>query len=200
MADTNRPAASAAATTPAAPTTEDMLAKALAALADSQTKIANLMERQTEFNEFSKRNAPKKKTTMREFTNKHPQKRLLHPVFQNGREVNPSGLSVATIEKLDTLASGHYADGLVDVVRIKDGAGGLHSRIHILYNNKHEAQRMVFYMRFPTFTKLVDEIAAEMAVLAGEKGTPEYNPAYAPVMEAAPHTIIPEIDEEDEQQ
>lgn len=141
---------------------EQQLAMAIAALATSQAQIAQLMERQADFNE---KNAIRRKKTMEEYLKEKPRKRLLHQVFQNGRDVNPSGLSWETIKLLDTLATGTYADGIVDVIRIKDGLNGVNSRIHIAYNNKHEAQRMQFNMRFPTFTKLVQDIAAEMVVL-----------------------------------
>lgn len=141
---------------------EQQLAAAIAALATSQAQIAQLMERQADFNE---KNAIRRKKTMEEYLKEKPRKRLLHQVFQNGRDVNPSGLSWGTIKLLDTLATGTYGDGIVDVIRIKDGLNGVNSRIHITYNNKHEAQRMQFNMRYPTFTKLVQDIAAEMAVL-----------------------------------
>lgn len=159
---------------------------ALAALAQSNTKIAELMERQTEFNEFSKRNAPRRKKTLKEYLREKPRKRLLHDVYQGGRLVNPAGLSVATIQKLDTFATGKYCDGLIDVVRITDGPKGLNSRIHIMYSNKEIGQRMMFYMRFPTFTSLVDQVVADMAAQGIQ---PVREPAADPIEE------IPEIEE-----
>lgn len=197
MADEQRKTPAPAAQTSApALSTEALLAQALAQLTASNAKIAELMERQTEFNEFSKRNTPKRKTTMREFMKKHPQKRLKHPVYQNGREVNPSGLSQKTIDLLDTLATGHYCDGLVDVIRLQDGINGVNSRIHIMYNNKTLEQRMVLYMRFPTLTKMIEQIAAEMALLAGTPGAEGYNPKYAPVHEES--AAIPDDEVEDD--
>lgn len=143
--------------------TEQMLATALAALSESNAKIAAMMERQAEFNEFAKQNATKRRVTLAEHLEKHPEKRLLHEVYQNGRLVNPSGLSWKTIQRLDGLATGKYCDGLVDVVRVKDGLNGINSRIHLIYSNKHEDQKMAFYVRFPTFTSLVNQIADDMA-------------------------------------
>lgn len=149
-------------------------------LAAAMAKIAELMERQTEYNKFAKENTQRRKKTMGEYLKEHPRKRLLHEVFQNGRPVNPAGLSKATIERLDTLASGRYCDGLIDVVRISDGVGGITSRIHIFYNNKDLGQRMMFYMRFPTFTKIVDEVVSEMAA---RNIKPIHEPSVDPVEE-----------------
>jgi hypothetical protein len=151
-------------------------------LAAAMAKIAELMERQTEYNEFAKQNAPRRKKTMQEYLQEKPRKRLLHAVYQNGRLVNPAGLSKETIQRLDTFATGKYCDGLLDVVRIKDGVDGISSRIHIIYNNKSIEQRMQFYMRFPTFTAIVDAVVAEMAARG-----------IAPVMEKAADPIEDEI-------
>lgn len=151
MADEKRPAQAVPVVVP-----EPTLAQAMA-------KIAELMERQSAYNEFAIKNSPRRKKTMAEYLKEHPRKRLLRPVFQNGRPVNPRGLSLETIKKLDTLATGHYCDGLIDVVRVKDGINGVNSRIHIMYNNKSEMQKMEIYIRFPSFTKMVNDILADMA-------------------------------------
>jgi hypothetical protein len=186
MADTKAPAAAPAAA-PALPpmTTEQQLALALTALAASNTKVVELMEAQTAFNEFQKRNAVRRRKTMAEYLRQKPRKRLLHETFQNGRLINPSGLSLETIQKLDTLATGTYADGLVQIVRISDGPQGLNSRIHVFYNNRTPEQRMVFSMRFPTFTHLVNTVAAEMA-----------SRNIAPVNDPAPDPVVPEFPDE----
>lgn len=160
--------------------TEQMLATALTALSDSNAKIASLMEKQTDYNEFAKQNAPRRRVTMAEHLATNPPKRLLHEVYQNGRLVNPAGLSLATIKRLDTIATGQYCDGLVDVVRIKAGVNGLHSRIHIIYSNKSIEQRMVFYMRFPSFTKIVNDITDEMVA---REIAPVNEPSADPVIE-----------------
>lgn len=155
--------------TPApAQTTEQLLVATLAQLAASQTQMAEMLRQQGEYNKQALKIAPRRKKTLAEYLHER-QKRgagkfLPHLVYQNGREVNPSGLSQATIDTLDQLASGHYCDGLVDVVRISEGPGGINSRIHIMYNNKSTEDRMTFYMRFPTLTKMVLDIAAEMVV------------------------------------
>jgi hypothetical protein len=135
-------------------------------LADSQVKMTELMEQQAAYNKAALRIAPRRKKTMAEYlrerNDRGVSKFLPHIVYQNGREVNPSGLSKETIATLDTLATGHYCDGIIDVVRISDGIDGVNSRIHLCYNNGTIEERMLFYMRFPTFTKLVQDISAEM--------------------------------------
>jgi hypothetical protein len=182
-APSNTPVQSAPAQ-PAPTTMEALLAQTLSQLSASNAKIAELMEKQTAQNEFAQKNAPRRKKTMAEYLIEKPRKRLLHEAFQNGRLVNPKGLSRATLEKLDTLNSGHYADGMVDVVRIKDGVEGINSRIHIVYNNKTLEQRIMFYMRFRTFTELVNAIADEMVA----RDIP-------PVHDKAADPIEPEIEE-----
>ena len=145
---------------------EPTLTQVMAQLASSQTRIAELMEQQAAYNRAALRIAPRRKKTMAEYLKERNDrgvtKFLPHIVYQNGREVNPSGLSKETIAILDSLNTGHYCDNLVDVIRISDGPGGVNSRIHIVYNNGTIEERMVFYMRFPSFTKLVKDIAAEM--------------------------------------
>jgi hypothetical protein len=125
------------------------------------------MEQQAAYNKAALRIAPRRKKSMAEYlkerNDKGRSKFLPHIVYQNGREVNPSGLSPETINVLDTLATGKYCDGIIDVIRVSDGPEGVNSRIHLCYNNGTIEERMVFYMRFPTFTKIVQDIAAEMA-------------------------------------
>ena len=151
---------------PAAAPSEPSLTQVMAQLAASQTRIAELMEQQAAYNRAALRIAPRRKKTMAEYLKeRHDRgvsKFLPHIVYQNGREVNPSGLSKETIAILDSLNSGNYCDNLVGVIRIADGPGGVNSRIHICYNNGTLEERMSFYMRFPSFTKLVKDIAAEM--------------------------------------
>jgi hypothetical protein len=122
--------------------------------------IAQSMQKQSEFQELLVQATPKRRKSLQEFMAERPEKKMLRDVYQNGRLVNPSGLSTATLKRLDTLATGSYADGLVHVVRI---GAGVDSRIHIMYSNKTIEQRMAFYVRFPSFTALVNAIADEMA-------------------------------------
>jgi hypothetical protein len=146
---------------------EDKKAQAEAApkytLEDAIALIAQSMANQTEFQKALAQNAPRRKKTLDEYLREKPRRRLLHDVYQNGREVNPSGLSRETIEKLDTFAQGKYCNGLIDVLRIRDGVNGVSSRIHIMYANKTLEQRMTFYVQFPTFRSLVDQVVADMA-------------------------------------
>ena len=161
----SRPTQSSA---PAPSTTEQQLSAAMAALAESNARIAALMEKQSEYNAEALRISPRRRKTLAEYLKEKPRKRLLHEVYQNGRLVNPAGLSIETIKKLDGLATGKYADGMVDVMRIKDGVDGIATRIHIFYRNRSLEQRMLFYMKFPTFTAIVNAIANEMAALGIE--------------------------------
>lgn len=203
MADTERqtPARSAQGTTaPAVPST---LEAALIALANSQSQIADLLAKQADYNAEALRIAPRRRKTMAEYLKEHPRKRLKHEVYQNGRLVNPAGLSRETIDKLDTLASGRYAEGMVQVVRLRDGVDGRSTRIHIFYSNKTLEQRMLFYMKFPTFTKLVNTIVDEMATLRGpvvednEDPTKRVykNQSYAPVYDTVADPVEEEVAE-----
>ncbi len=184
------PERQAPATAPAEPTLtlEQQMALMVQAMtasqqlqAESNAKIAALMERQAD---FSEKTAPRRRKTLTEYLAEKPRKRLMREVYQNGRPVNPQGLSAETIKTLDTLAPGKYADGLVDVVRVADGPGNIHSRIHLMYNTKHESERMQIYMKFPSFSAMVRAIAAEMAANG-----------VAPVMDAVadPVEVIEEV-------
>ncbi|OGT59085.1 MAG: hypothetical protein A3E01_06100 [Gammaproteobacteria bacterium RIFCSPHIGHO2_12_FULL_63_22] len=148
-------------------------------LEEAVALIAQSIAQQGEFQKQLVKATPKPRTTLRDFLKKHPQKRLHHEVFQAGRPVNPAGLSQDTIDLLDTLDTRKsMCDGMVDVVRIRDGVGGANSRIHLLYNNQTLEQRMAFYMRFPTFTALVKALVAEQAA---QGITPVHETSAAPV-------------------
>jgi hypothetical protein len=167
------PAGAQTAAPAATPTVEQLLVATLAQLAqanqqnaESNARIATLMEAQAKHNDKILKIAPRRRKSMQEYLAEKKQKGQLkflrHDVYQNGRLVRPNGLSQATIDVLDTLNTGSYSDGAVDVIRIRDGVDGRNSRIHIMYNNKTIEERMMFYMKFPTFTKIVETIAAEM--------------------------------------
>ena len=165
MAHDSFKSTSSSSSTPAA-TTEQLLAQTLAQLTAQQAQMTKLMEQQAEYNKAALKIAPRRKKSMAEYLSER-QKRgmgkfLPHVVYQNGREVNPAGLAQETIDLLDTVASGVYCDGLVQVVRVSDGPEGINSRIHLMYNNRSTEERMQFYMRFPTLTKLVKDIIADM--------------------------------------
>lgn len=149
-------------------------------LEDAIKLIAQSMAQQTALQEQVAANTPKRRKTMEEFLAENPEKKLLHDTYQNGRPVNPAGLSAATIRLLDTLAPGVYADGLVSVARVTDGVDGINTRIHLFYSNKELGQRMAFYMRFPTFTSIVKTIADEMKALGR-----------APIMDATAVDLAP---------
>jgi hypothetical protein len=180
------PTPPAPAGTPEPQTTDQLLAAVMAQLAASNTRIADLMEQQAAYNKQALKIAPRRKKTMAEYLKERQArgggKKLLHDVYQNGRLVNPSGLSTKTIEKLDTLATGSYCDGMIEVVRIRSGPKGIGTRIHLRYNNGTIEERMQFYMRFPTFTKIVEDIVSEMAERAAQdkRGNPDAISPYDP--------------------
>lgn len=153
-------------------------------LEDAIKMIAQSMAQQTALQEQVAQNAPKRRKTMEEFLAENPEKKMLHETFQNGRPVDPSGLSAATLRLLDTLAPGVYADGLVSVARVTDGPNGINTRIHLFYSNKEMGQRMQFYMRFPTFTSIVKTIAAEMAANGKKPVMDDTNVDLAPLEES----------------
>lgn len=165
ISSTSSPAPAPAEAPAPALTTEQQLVAALAALAQSNTRITELMEQQAAYNRAALRIAPRRKKLMGEYLAERKKagraKFLPHEVYQNGRLVNPSGLSQETIDTLDTINTGTYCDGMVDVIRM---GVGVNARIHIRYDNGTVEERMMFYMRFPTFTKLVQDIAADMKV------------------------------------
>ncbi len=178
----------------ASPTVEQLLAAFMQQSAAQQAQIAELMKNQLDFNKAALKIAPRRKKSLAQRQAAGKTKFLPHIVYQNGREVNPSGLSQETINKLDTIATGSYCDGLVDVLRIADGPEGINSRIHIRYNNGTVEERMVFYMRFNTFTKLVNDIYAEMAERVASSKHPDESP-FKPVIEKgreAPQFDLPE--------
>lgn len=81
---------------------------------------------------------------------------LKRPAYQNGFEVNPSGLSDETIDRLSKLIPGTYLGGVVRVAI--DG----NDSIHLLYKNKTVEQRFANDRLFPSFTALIDKLWAEM--------------------------------------
>lgn len=100
-----------------------------------------------------------------EYLAKHPVPRLLKPAYQNGFDVNPSGLSDATITKLAELKTGHYLNGVVKVI-VEDGGAGA---VHLLYANKSPDQRMALRDHFRSFSELVDKIYAEQTARDAER-------------------------------
>jgi hypothetical protein len=80
---------------------------------------------------------------------------LKRPAFQNGYEVNPSGLSDEVIERLANLKPGSYIGGVVKVA--VEGES-----IHLIYKNRTADQRMALNAKFSSFSDLVNKIWAEM--------------------------------------
>lgn len=82
-------------------------------------------------------------------------KTLTRSAFQNGFEVNPSGLSDETIDRLANLAPGTYLGGTVTVALANDA-------VHLLYKNRTPDQRMAFQAKVSSFSDMVQKIWAEM--------------------------------------
>jgi hypothetical protein len=182
------PPAPAAATPEAAPVLDSnaLLAAAIAKMTEVMAQNADLAQQNAKFNELLVKNAPRRRKTMAEYLAKNPRKRLLHQTFQNGREVNPKGLSEETIKKLDTIAPGLYAQGLIEVERRTRGINGRDTMILIRYNNKHDSDRSNFYMQFRTFREMVDVIISEMEQ---KKIAPIHDEAAAPIVPEFPDEL-----------
>ncbi len=80
---------------------------------------------------------------------------LKRPAFQNGFEVNPSGLSDEVIDRLANLAPGAYLGGRVRVAIENDA-------VHLIYKNREIEHRMANDRLFSSFSDLVNKIWAEM--------------------------------------
>lgn len=80
---------------------------------------------------------------------------LRRPAFQNGFEVNPSGLSDEVLDRLAQLQPGTYLGGVVRVA--VDGQDA----IHLIYKNKTVEQRFANERLFGSFSALVNTIWAE---------------------------------------
>lgn len=183
------PTPTPAAATPDAASMMDsnaMLAAAIAKMTEVMAQNADLAQQNAKFNELLVKNAPRRRKTMAEYLVKNPRKRLLHQTFQNGREVNPKGLSEDTIKRLDTIAPGLYAQGLIEVERRTRGINGRDTMILIRYNNKHDSDRSNFYMKFRTFREMVDTIVDEMVE---KKLAPIYDEAAAPIVPEFPDEL-----------
>lgn len=78
-----------------------------------------------------------------------------HPVYQNGRECEPRGLSQQTRERASALQPGKYLGGMVTVER-NDKA------VHIKYKSMTVEDRMRYASKWRDFPDLIDKIWAEM--------------------------------------
>jgi hypothetical protein len=79
---------------------------------------------------------------------------LKRPAYQNGYEVNPSGLSDEVIDRLAALKPGAYLKNVVTVA--VDG----NNAVHLIYKNRTPDQRM--QLPFTSFSDLVNKVWAEM--------------------------------------
>ena len=155
-------------------------------LADVLNRLTALQEQQTRIARAQLKNAPRRKVTLKEHFKKFPPKRLLRPTYQNNREVDPNMLTTESLQLLDTVARGRYANGLLTIVRVGEGA---ESRIHLLYSNATIEQRMAFYIIYPSLNELVRKVHAEMA----EKGLEPVNDP------PPPFAVEDEVDENEDE-
>lgn len=91
-----------------------------------------------------------------------PRPKPNRPTFQNGFDVNPRGLSVDTIKKLDALKAGSYMGGKVTIQNVANGG------INIRYTNNTPDTRMELMALFSSFSDLVHKLYDEMKARAGE--------------------------------
>lgn len=77
------------------------------------------------------------------------------PVYQNGFEANPSGLSVETLQRIGELVPGKYLGGFVTIVETPQNG------IDFRYRNMTADHRMIQQKKFDSFTELVEKCWAE---------------------------------------
>lgn len=81
------------------------------------------------------------------------------PVYQNGRECEPRGLSQETRERASALKTGKYIGGFVTVERTD-------KLVHIKYKSQTIEDRMRYASKWRDFSDLIDKIWAEMHATA----------------------------------
>jgi hypothetical protein len=123
-----------------APDTNLLIAQALQQLVANQPKHV-ITEGSPEFQEFLRSQG---------FFDTFPK-----PVYQNGRECEPKGLSHVVRERASSLRPGTYLSGKVTVEGLPNGGG-----VHIKYKSKTVEDRMSQTWR--TFPELIDKVWAEM--------------------------------------
>jgi hypothetical protein len=131
-----------------------------AATPDLAAALIESTNRQTELMERLAANQPKKRKTQADIVARRERKRFVHPIYQNGIEAQPYGLSDDTLKRCATLASGKYLNDVVEVVRTgKDE----NQRIHLFYDNTTVDKRMALKDSFASFSDMVLKITREMA-------------------------------------
>lgn len=109
-------------------------------------------------------NAPKRKVTYGEVAAKNAPPKLMAPAYQNSKEVNPRGLSDATIQKLFEIPTGSYLNGLVRVHRRPDLG------IEFYYDNYSSPDRRVaFMLAVRSFSDMVAKLHDEAQSRAASK-------------------------------
>ena len=83
-------------------------------------------------------------------------KEFPRPVYQNGFEANPSGLSDETLTQIGELKPGKYLGGVVEIL------AGSRNAIDFRYKNATADQRMALMPVFGSFAELVAKCHAEM--------------------------------------
>jgi hypothetical protein len=82
------------------------------------------------------------------------------PVYQNGREASPRGLSEQTRERASNLRPGKYLAGMVVIEEAQNGG------VHIKYKSASTDDRMKYASKWRDFSDLVDQVWNEMHVTA----------------------------------
>lgn len=83
-------------------------------------------------------------------------KEFPRPVFQGGREADPSGLSDETLVRIAELKPGKYLGGFVTIDPAPNDG------INFLYRNATPDQRMTQMSKFVSFTDLVEKCWREL--------------------------------------
>lgn len=84
------------------------------------------------------------------------------PVYQNGRECEPRGLSEETRTRAASLKPGTYTVGRTTVTVDVTSDGGR----HIKYRSKSVEERMSYASSWSDFSDLIDKLWAQMALVA----------------------------------
>src|SRR5262249_51906834 len=127
---------------------------------DLATALIESANRQIELIELLHANQPRKRKTSGDALIEMTRKQFKYPVFQNGIEAQPHGLSDDTLKKVATLAPGRYLSDVVQVVRTGRDS---EQRIFLFYDNSTIDKKMMLKSHFTSFSDLIDKIVKEMA-------------------------------------
>jgi hypothetical protein len=148
---------------PGRPSNESLMARAIERQADLSERLVESQERLAKAQEQLAHNQPVREIT---FADAEYQARLKAegfltqleaPAFQNGKDIEPRGLSPDTIHRLARLAPGKYCGGRVEV--IVDNR----DQRHLRYKSATPEERMRFYFEVGfDLNDIVGKMWAEM--------------------------------------